>query len=570
MKKISNIFFTLIIFFAVSSNLAAQSLEWAKNFGSLNDDRAQASAIDASGNTFVLSSVLGAVAFNPANLSAFSTSNFGNSRYIALSKFNSIGKLQWVKSFGSSIISDYGYCVTTDNLGNVYFAGSFGDKLDIDPSPTDSNFLYVQAYSDAFIIKLDKDGKLIWGKQLSGNQNEDIKSIAVDEQYNIYVTGEFSGNIDCDSNNPGAHVLTTTRAADIFVAKYDVSGNYIFAKSISGPSDKYCYSIKTDNAHNIYLASYFRNTVDANPGAGTDSIKSNGLMDILLTKLDASGNYLWSRHVGGSGDDIATSIDVNPITGSIYLVGSFSTTVDFNPALPGTSVLTSSSVTDFFLLKYDTNGNFKYVKKWGGKGQDNAQNVALDGLGNLFITGYISNTVDFNPGGTSFPLTSVGNFDAFILKTDTIGNFHWAKRLGGFGNDWGMAVNPDGAGNVFAIGTFSFTADMGDNGIVLTSVDGYDIYMFKSALTTDITETKSFPDVRLYPNPTTGMALIDLKTEYSQITVKVRTVLGSEFLNTRFNNVSNVKINLPSESGVYFVDLIDSNGKSTTFKVLKK
>ena len=142
--------------------------------------------------------------------------------------------------------------------------------------------------------------------------------------------------------------------------------------------------------------------------------------------------------------------------------------------------------------------------------------------------------------------------------------------MGGFGNDWGMAVNPDGAGNVFALGTFSFTADMGDNGIALTSVDGYDIYMFKSAITTDIPEAKSYSEVQLYPNPTTGMALIDLKTEYRQITVKARTVLGSEFFNTRFNNVSNVKINIPGESGVYFVELIDSNGKSTTIKVLKK
>ena len=194
----------------------------------------------------------------------------------------------------------------------------------------------------------------------------------------------------------------------------------------------------------------------------------------------------------------------------------------------------------------------------------------MDELGNLFITGYISNTVDFNPAGKSFPLTSAGNFDAFILKTDTLGNFRWAKRLGGFGNDWGMAVNPDGAGNVFALGTFSFTADMGDNGIALTSVDGYDIYMFKSAITTDIPEAKSYSEVQLYPNPTTGMALIDLKTEYRQITVKARTVLGSEFFNTRFNNVSNVKINIPGESGVYFVELIDSSGKSTTIKVLKK
>ena len=83
-------------------------------------------------------------------------------------------------------------------------------------------------------------------------------------------------------------------------------------------------------------------TLDANPGAGIDSIKSNGMMDILLIKLDASGAYLWSRHVGGSGDDLATSIDVNPTTGSVYLVGLFSQTVDFNPTSPGSTMLTSS------------------------------------------------------------------------------------------------------------------------------------------------------------------------------------------------------------------------------------
>ena len=570
MRKISIILFVLIFYFVASSNLLAQSVEWAKNFGSMNDDRAQASAMDASGNTFVLSSVLGPVAFNPANLSISTASNYGNSRYIALSKFNSIGKLQSVKTFGSSVISDYGNCITTDNLGNVYFAGSFGDKLDIDPSPTDSNFLYVQAYSDAFIIKFDKDGKLIWGKSLSGNQNEDIKAITVDNQYNICVTGEFSGNIDCDSNNPGVHIHKTTGAADIFVAKYDAAGNYVFSESISGPSDKFAYSIKTDNAHNIYLASYFRNTVDANPGAGIDSIKSNGMMDILLIKLDASGAYLWSRHVGGSGDDLATSIDVNPTTGSIYLVGSISQTVDFNPASPGSSVLTSSSATDFFLLNYDTNGKFNYVKKWGGKGQDNAQNVALDRLGNLFITGYISNTVDFNPGGTSFPLSSAGNFDAFILKTDTLGDFRWAKRLGGFGNDWGMTINPDGAGNVFATGTFSFTADMGDNGIVLTSVDGYDIYMFKSVLTTENVELNLDDNISVLPNPTFGQATINFNKENNDMTVSICNLLGLQLSTTFYHNVSKINFEIAGESGIYLINLKDGSGKSSTLKVIKK
>jgi hypothetical protein len=142
--------------------------------------------------------------------------------------------------------------------------------------------------------------------------------------------------------------------------------------------------------------------------------------------------------------------------GDVYVAGYYSDTVDFDPG-GGTSNLTSAGSSDAFLIKFDNNGNFIWIKGVGGTSSDRGYNVAVDGSGNIYWTGLYSDTVDFDPGPGTSSLTSTGSNDVFVSKFDSSGNFLWAKSMGGVSDDESFGIAIDGSGSVFAIGYFSET-----------------------------------------------------------------------------------------------------------------
>src|SRR5205823_4323145 len=118
----------------------------------------------------------------------------------------------------------------------------------------------------------------------------------------------------------------------------------------------------------------------------------------------------------------------------------------------------STGNSDAFLLKLDPAGNYLWARGMGGATNDGARNLAVDGSGNVYLTGWLSVNQDARPGDpvTFGPLTlaSAGSEDAFLAKLDAAGNFVWAQVMGGAGEDRGVGVAVDGAGNVYASGSF--------------------------------------------------------------------------------------------------------------------
>jgi len=189
----------------------------------------------------------------------------------------------------------------------------------------------------------------------------------------------------------------------------------LFSGSRSGGSDgDEGRSVALDGSGNTYVTGLFFETVDFDPGPGQDNHTSNGSGDVFLSKFNLNGESLWTQTWGGSTWDRGRSVDLDG-SGNAFVTGSFTGKVDFDPSNE-VDFHISNGNHDVFLSKFDSSGSFIWAPTWGGQDWDTAHSVAIDGLGNAYVTGYFKSTVDFNPGPSEDFLTANGDFDVFLSK----------------------------------------------------------------------------------------------------------------------------------------------------------
>ncbi len=297
---------------------------------------------------------------------------------------------------------------------------------------------------------------------------------------NIHATGWFNGTCDFD---PGTDTfnLSTNGLGAIFVVNLDASGNFVWAKDMSGSGPAEGLSIATDSDGNSFAVGYFRNTVDFDPGVGTHTLGSLGAHDAFILKLDALGNFAWVRYVGGSANDVADEVVVDA-SGNVIVEGQFYYTADFGPLTAEGLTLPTAGASDAFLAKIDGSGNWDWVKLVGGSSIDQGRSLALDASGNIYTTGVFTITADFDPGPRVTNLTTVGGQDVFISKLDWWGNLVWAKKVGGSSVESVSSIAVDSFGNVFTTGNFQYTANFDPNGTFnLISAGAEDVFILKLA-----------------------------------------------------------------------------------------
>jgi hypothetical protein len=312
----------------------------------------------------------------------------------------------------------------------------------------------------------------------TGGINQDIgQSITTDPFGNVYITGRFHGTVDFD---PGVGIinLMSINYEDIFIQKLDPSGNLIWAKSIGGTGWDEGKSIVSDPLGNVYISGFFQNTVDFDPNIGVSNLTASGGQDSFLQKLDSAGNLIWVKGgIQGQAGGIAISTDNS---GNTYAIGIYGGTKDFDPGI-ASFTKTSNGFEDIFIQKLDNNGNLLWVKFIGGTGSDQGLSINSDSSNNIYITGFFSGIVDFDPGLGITNLTSAGDGDVFIQKIDSNGNLIWVKSVGGLGHEIGWSIATDNSKNIYVSGIFLGTADF-DPGIgttTLTPIGGSDIFIQK-------------------------------------------------------------------------------------------
>ncbi|MGZ4047828.1 MAG: SBBP repeat-containing protein, partial [Bacteroidia bacterium] len=536
MKKI--IFFIMILIESASSYSQSLPFEWVKTVGSgTKDSYGQYVTTDASGNVFITGNFYGTIDFDPGP-GVFNLSAIGSDLDIFIVKLDVSGNFVWAKRLGGGE-NDYVSAIAADAAGNVYTTGYFFGTSDFDPGPSLVNLTATggSLTSDVFISKLDASGNYVWAKSFGGNGNDQGKSIAIDPSGNVFTTGYFWLTADFD---PGAGIMNlgSVGSEDVFISKLDVSGNFMWAKGIGGLENDEGNGIATDAGGNVYTTGSFLETADFDPGAGvvdltSDTSVSIGTPDIFISKLDASGNYVWAKRIGGKHYDYGNAIELDS-GGMVYTTGFFEDTVDFDSGAAVNNLISDPGSMDMFISKLDSLGNFVWAKRVGSIVSGNANAMAMDASGSVYVTGSFNGTADFDPGAGTFYATSTllvsGAFsdDVFILKLDNSGNFMWVANFGGPGPETSTSINVDPFGNVYTIGGFIYTVDF-DPGVgtdFLTETPGQNIFIEKlGELQTGINENSNDNFSFIYPNPNNGDFIISSNAQIIQ-TIIVRDALG--------------------------------------------
>jgi hypothetical protein len=341
---------------------------------------------------------------------------------------------KWAKS---AIGNEYDQANTAvcDSHGNVYVAGYFASDSIIFGNTTLKN--NGPGFDDLFIAKYDSTGRILWVQSAGGSMDDKASSVAIDATGNVYLTGYFySPDITF-----GSFTLTNSGVVgDILIVKYDESGNVLWAKREGAPGLEIPFSIVVDDTGNIVVAGRFSSqtiTFD------TITLHQQGSMDVFIVKYNETGNVLWAKGAGGGSNDEAYAIDFDA-DGNIYMAGYFNQHATF-----GDFMLTTEGSSDMFLVKYDNSGSIVWAERAGGKGDDRATAISVDGSGNSYVAGFFTNdTITFG----SATLVNASGDNSFIAKYDPEGRVLWAKGLNGDSKALGITETH---GKVYVCGRFS-------------------------------------------------------------------------------------------------------------------
>jgi hypothetical protein len=424
---------------------------WAKRIGNNQEDWGYGIATDAMGNVMVTGSFVLTVDFDPGD-GIFEMTATPQGRDAFILKLDPNGDFLWAKQF-TGISDEIGYDLATDADDNIYITGIFRNTTDFDPGPGVFELEMVDSGRDAFIAKLDADGNFVWAKRFGSEDHEDPRGIAVDDEGNAMIVGYYDETIAFEQGTDTLE-FSSNGDYDIFLAKFDADGEFLWAGSIGGIAD------------------------------------DRG----LAVDMDLDGNAL--------------------VTGFFERDPDFDVPVDFDPG-PEEFILVSGGDSDAFVLKLDPEGEFLWAKHLDGVTSSEGRSIATDEMGGVYLTGYHVGGTDFDPGEGSFELDWAGGEDVYVLKLDAEGNFNWAAPLAGDFIEKGnaIAVDPSGEG-IYTAGEFSGTTDFepGDGVFNLTSfgsTGAFNIYVHKMVPTLSSSSSVPEDQVMVYPNPSEGVFTIE-------------------------------------------------------------
>lgn len=473
---------------------------WAKNFGGNLYDDASDIAVDASSNTFVTGRFSGFGVFGNYTMAAMGT------RDVFVSKLDNAGNVLWAKQIGGNLDSPLVYSLALDKADNVFIAGKYFNKVDLDPN-SGTSFINAINYTcgNYFVAKLASGGGYVWG------------------------TSYVLPPVTCESN----------------------------------------MDLATDTNGNLYATGIFTNG-DFDPGPATLNILSKGLplgiydYDIFITRLNANGSLGWVRTLGSMqrGDQgLAIAVD---LSGNVYTTGTFADTVDMDPGsnnfflyapdsnagnpdiaayvhkmgqcTPTSSVLTQTACNNFTFngTTYTHSGTYT---------------VLLSSVDNCDSTVTLNLTIN--------PDTTITWTFTTLKSNETGCTYQWLDCANG------MSAIPGATNALYHPGVNgSFAVALNKNGCVDTSRCFY-VYA------TDVNSVQQNPVLKYYPNPVEDHVVIAFDQTYHEIRTELFNVSGQLIQKKVFNDSKTITTYFDIPPGIYLMAIQLDDSEKKWIKLVK-
>lgn len=517
------IFISLIF---LTGSLFAQNLEWARSAGELSRDAGRGVCVDVAGNVIVTGYFSGLIKFDE-------TYTGRGSDDIFIAKFDSDGNILWVKTAGGPN-DDIAIGVAADNEGNIFVAGSFDSVAFFDNVLLTSN-----GKKDVFIAKYNSAGDLIWVKRAGGAGFDQAFAITVDKFGEVYVTGVFEGFAGFGNN-----LLTSKGNTDIFIAKYDVSGNTIWAKRAGGSKEDFGFSIATDFERSCYITGSFNGLADfGNTTIEAPSVSS----EIYIAKIDSLGQWEWIQQAGGLTGDAAYAIAVDNDRNA-YITGYYSAIAYF-----GGYSLEAQAYNDIFVAKYSTKGLCVWAKSAGFLGLDIGTGISVAGDGSVFVAGAIDSIGVFE----SDTIGAANDQDMFLAKWDKFGNYQWVRSGEGANFQLAMATAVGKEKEVYVAGYYYAVLELGDTTLIQTQDADMFLLKYKDPMLSNAEILFGKNELRIYPNPFQNSFYINFNRSMPDL-IEVYSNIGQlqpAEIKTMNNNTVSVSLSNAS-SGIYFLKCV--------------
>jgi len=582
MKKLLAFALTSVLFY----NTSAQTLDWVKKINS-ESLYIRSSETNSTGDLIIVGYFSGTIDFDPSSATMNLTAS-GTSDDLFIAKYLNTGTLAWAKKIGGAS-SESIYDVTIDNNNNIVISGNVKGIVDVNPSTTVSN-IGSAGVTTTFIAKYTNLGNFTWVKTFNSNIN--FYHLSCDKSGRVIATGKHKGTADFNPSPSTNNSLTaSTNSDDIFIASYNSSGTYSWAKTFGNNNsvEEFVNDIFVDANNDIYVTGEFNGPVDFDPSSSSYYLTSTGgTPDVFFNKFKADGTFQFAKAITGVGKVHSKGIVVDK-TGNIILAGTFDYEADFDPT---TSVKKLSSNTastyDVFIAQYSFTGTYKWAKRIGNTHSEQISGLQLTKNDNILLYGRFKGLVDFNPNSPVFNLTSPGSStgslaapELFVLSIKNNGYFNFAYNLGNTNLETFYTISVDHFYNEFYItGTFLGTVDFNPLGVppFLTSVPYISTFIAKYGLpangiapdednSENNLETKSFiiedvaSGIKLYPNPANDFITIEFNSIENTNNIKIYDITGKEVNNYSItNNNTTSQLNISNfESGIYIITIQTSD-----------
>ncbi len=514
---------------------------------------------DVDGYTYVTGAFQGTLTIGNTMLVA------GNGNHnMFLIKYDQLGQPVWAKKGtvppypAPPSYSVYGTAVVADASGNVFVAGEYNG------TPT-FNSTTLTGPAGIFLNKYDASGNLLWCvKAATQSQLEDM---TLDASGNIYLTGDFLNTTTFGTGGGAVPLTATGTSKDGYIAKYDNSGNIVWAVNAvttSGNSD-FCYGIAVNGSNLFVVGSYSANGTIA----GTSVTYAGGTTDMYIAKYSTAG-----APVGvftASSSNAESLFEIATTGGSIYVTGDYTGSLTF-----GSTSLTSSGSQDAVLAKLPTSlSSVTWVREVKGASSQKGRGVDVSGT-SVYVSGDFVNSTTFGDGTTSPVIVPYGA-DVFVEKFDQNGTYQWVSTIerDGYGGPR-MAIDANNnayvAGlfiNHLAVGSFTYSTT-GDENFFIQKLSFDDGQFARLAAEETETETMPVNPLTVYPNPFSDFAVFEVPSNYEgNYTLVICDINGREA--ARQSGVLGAPVLFSREGlapGLYMYTIIFDTEKPATGKLI--